>query len=1217
MWARMKNWRLFSVGVFCLLSFATSMFCQSVLNLPRLVEENGRFTNIAIANPSNRTASIRYQLYDESGNPIAVSSKTAVTKLAPGAQFAQFANQLFSIQSDFRGWAQVNSDDNTNLRGFYLMGDDAATLLDGADGAQAYREQILPFLANDSTTSTEINIVNPNDYTAYINVRAFNFDGTVSPYGTIGLTLQPHAVFRLSTREIFSNSTYPNASYYSIVSNVGVLAMEVVEDLAQPETACLNGVDVNAAGRVLNFPHAVLGGDYFSVLGVINLLDIPQTVQVSLYRPDGILMNTGSIPNPLSITLNSKASLRKSLVDLFQLSSSLNSLMSGWVRVESSFGPISGFIAYGNLSTPSLAAVGPQLQPVNAMVFSHLAPQSLGYFTGIALLNINPTTASVKLSAIDRNGVTTSVRQISLSPQQKIAQLVSDLLPEAKDQVGGSVVIVSDQPLFGIELFGSTNLRVLANVPAEEVSSTYTPPDLGKFVISGRVAQDTGSPIPNATIRLSGSLPGTSVQTDDQGEYGFLNVPSGNYAVEPSLENYSFAPGALSVSVINQSVGDADFQANHLPNLAITSISSSSGPVGSPVTLRGTGFSAVAAENLVHFLGAFTGATVLKNPPPTGSAITVLVPAAAITGPLRVSVGNTMSNPIQFSVTESIPTVVPLPSAVPGSVAISGLGNLALVGHREAGTISLVNLTPGPSFAQDLSFGKVASGEVVAVATDDDGTGGGTTRDDFVGFFNIEAIAFKAMQFKVARIGAKVARPDMSQSPLYLTPADVNFIALPSGSQPVSLAFEPFGSFAMTANRGTDSVSFFEFPTKANPVLRGNLKLSSGSKPVSVSVSANGRRALIANSGMNSVSVIEFAPTGNGFLTGGVQPVVTRNYLLNSSPNGVAINLDASLAVTANVDNTASILNLNTGADSSAITTVALPVFSPGAPSAVSVVIAPNGGYAILTSRDSSGNAYLNVLSLQGSPEVAYVQVLPNGSGASSVAIGPNSSSILVANPQLGNLAVFNPIPGDVSLETLSLSRAQVKQRLTLYGTGFSGELKNNAVRFHGKDQSNIVASILAMPSANELTVEVPVDAVSGPVTINVGRAYSNEQFFVVMPIGNTNPVPSLQSVQPGLILRMRNNTLTLTGIGFSTQSVVEVNLGDGNGPQLLTSVFPGASLTLIDSTRLQLFVPRDNLAGVPDHFVLDVLNPPPGGGRSQGLSVMLFGGPSEPVPNP
>jgi hypothetical protein len=1213
----MKNWRLLSAGVFCLVSFATSMFCQSVLNLPRLVEENGRFTGIAIANPSNWTASIRYQLYDETGNPIAVSSKTAVTKIAPGGQFTQFANQLFSIQPNFRGWAQVISDDNTNLRGFYLMGDDAVTLLDGADGAQAYREQVLPFLANDSTTSTEINIVNPNDSTAYVSMTAIDFDGTVSPGGVAGLTLQPHAVFRLSTREIFSNSTYPNASYYSIVSNVGVLAMEVVEDLAQPETACLNGVDVNAAGRVLNFPHAVLGGDYFSVLGVINLLDIQQTVQISLYQPDGILMNTGSIPNPLSITLNSKASLRKSLVDLFQLSSSLDSLMSGWVQVESSFGPISGFIAYGNLSTPSLAAVEPQLQPMNAMVFSHMAPQSLGYFTGIALLNINPTTASVKLSAIDPNGVTTSVRQISLSPQQKIAQLVSDLLPEANDQVGGSVVIVSDQPLFGIELFGSTNLRVLANVPADGVSSIYTPPDLGKFVISGRVAQVTGSPIPNATVQLSGSLPGTSVLTDDQGEYVFLNVPSGNYAIEPSLENYDFAPGALSVSVINQSVGDVDFQANQLPNLAITSLSSSSGPVGSPVTLRGTGFSAVAAENHVHFWGMFTSATVLKNPPPTGNAITVLVPASAQTGPVTVSVGNFLSNPVQFSVTESNPTAVSLPSAVPTSVAISGLGNLALVGHSEAGTISLVNLSPGPSFAQDVSFGKVAGGAVVAVATDDDGTGGGTTRDDFVGFFNIGAIALKAMQLKVARIGAKVARPEMLQSPPYLTAADVNFIALPSGSQPVSLAFQPFGSFAMTANRGTDSVSFFEFPTKANPVLRGNLKLTSGSKPVSVSVSANGLRALVANSGMNSVSVIEFAPTGSGFLMGGVQPVVTRNYLLNSSPTGVAINLDSSLAVTANVDNTASILNLNAAADSSAITTVTLPVFSPGKPSAVNVAIAPNGGYAIVTSSDASGNAYLNVLSLQGSPEVAFVQVLPNGSGASSVAIGPNSSSILVPNPLLGNLAVFNPIPGDVSLETLSLSRAQVKQRLTLYGTGFSGDLKNNVVRFHGKDQSNIVASILAMPSANELTVEVPVDAVSGPVTVNVGPAYSNEQFFVVVPDVSTNPVPSLHSVQPGLISRLRDSTLTLTGVGFCLQSVVEVDLGDGNGPQPLTSIFPGASLTFIDSTRLQVFVPSNNLAGVPNQLVLDVLNPPPGGGRSQGLPLAIIGGPGEPLPNP
>lgn len=1209
--AHFKMRWLFFAAVFYALLPAGGVFSQSILNLPRLVQQDGRFTGIAIANPSNRAATINLQLYDELGNPVLISSKSSAFKLSPGAQLAQFDKQIFPIPQGFRGWAQIISDDNTNLRGFYLIGDDAVTLLDGTNGAQAYREQILPFLANDANIDTEINIINPTDQMAFVNLRAIAFDGRISEFGASTLTLRPHAVFRKNTKEIFSFRNYPDGSYYSISSNVALLAMEMVENHAQPELACLNGVDVNAADRVINFPHAVVGGDYFSILGVINLLDIPQTMTISLYQADGMLLNTGSTPNPISVVLNPRASLRKSLVDLFNLNSSLTSLVSGWVKVESNFGPVSGFIAFGNLSTPSLAAAAPQVHPLTQMVFSHLAPQSLGYFTGIALLNVNPVPASIKLMVVDRNGVTSAVHNLQLSPNQKIAQLVSDLLPEAKDQVGGSLVALSDQPLYGMELFGSTNLRVLANVPADGLSVAYTPPDVGKFVLSGRLTQENGTVLPNATVQLSGSLPTASVTTNQQGEYFFLNIPSGNYAVEPSLKNFDFAPAALSVSIQNSNVGDADFQGKHLPNLAITAISPPNGPVGSPVTLHGTGFSSNASDNLVRFYGTFAPATVLKNPPPTDDSITVLVPGSARTGPVVVSVGSNVSNQTQFSVTESNSVSVALPSAVPSSVAISGLGNLALVGHREQGIVSLVNLTPNPSLVQDLSFNKTARSEILAVATDDDGTGGGTSRDDDIGFFNIEVIALKAMQTKIARFGAKIDRPALTASGAFpLSPSDVHFVQLPKGSEPVSLAFEPFGRFAVTANRGTDSVSFVEFLGKANPVLRGTLNLPAGSKPVSVSVAANGRRALVANSGTNSVAVIEFAPVRGGFLANGLQPVVTRHFLLNSSPNAVSINLDASRGVTANADNSASILNLNGPADNSAIVTVPLPKFSIGTPSAVSASMAPNGSYAILVSRDADDNAYLSVLSMEGIPEVAFVQLLPKGSGTSAVAIGPNSSSILVANPLLGNVSVFNPLPGNVLLDTLSLSRARAKETVIFFGTGFSPDSRNNVVRFRGKGETTIPAPVLAMPSPNQITVEVPVGAISGPVTVNVGRASSNEQFFVVLPDNPETAVPSILQIRPSSISRARDSVLVIEGNGFSAQSIVEVDLGDSKRLQPLTSVFGSASVTFINSTQLQLSIPRSDLVDAPDRFLLDVFNPPPGGGRSSQVAVFVVGSP-------
>ena len=1194
--------------ILAFLGLGRSVFSQSVIYLPRIVEQEGRYTGIAIANASNRTASFSIQLYDDGGNPVSsLNTSKAAVKLLPGGQLAELDTQLLQAPSNFRGWAQIVSNDNSNLRGFYLIGDAAGTYLDGANSPQPLREQILPFLANDATTDTEINIVNPTDQVAYGQIQTIAFDGTPSSFGGTGFTLQSHATLRLNSKALGFGS-YSGGSYMSISSNAGLLAMELVENQAQPMLACVNGVDVNAADNVINFPHAVIGADYFSLLGIVNLLDIPQTVTVSFYDSDGVLVNTGAVPNPVTVNLDPKASLRTSLSSLFKLNTSGGPLISGWVRVESNFGPITGFIAFGNDNSSDVAAALPQVRPANQLIFSHVAAQSSGYFTGIALLNTNSSAANVKMSVIDQSGVTTAVKSFQIEPDQKIAQVLADLLPEVKDQQGGSVVVDSDQPLYGMELLGSTNLQVLANVPVEEGLSAYTPADVGKFVLSGKISSDSGSLLSGAAVQLSGSITGMSVTSDDQGQYVFMNVPSGNYAIEPSLRNFGFAPAALSVSINSTSVGDADFQGKRLPSLAITSISPPNGPVGSPVTIFGNGFSTNPDENVVHFPGTFFAATVLKIPAPTDSQMTVLVPASALTGPVVVRIGDSVSNSVQFSVTESKATTVDLPASTPSSVAISGLGNLALVGHSDSGTISLVSLAPNPAFVQDVSFGSASKSGILAVATDDDGRGGGTTRDHGIGFFSIEQAAFNALQSKVARFGAKVDRPSQAVAgALPITTSNVQFVQLPDGSDPVSLAFEPFGQFAMTANNGTDSVSFIEFVNQSTPVVRGTLNLPAGSKPVSVSVAANGRRALVANSGTDSVSVIEFAQTAQGYLTGGLQPVVTRNFLLASSPTAVSINLDASVGITANADNTASILNLNGPADASAIITIALPKFSPGTPSAVSASMAPNGTYAIVTSRDGDGNAYLNIISLEGTPEVSFVQVLPKGSGTSAVAIGPNSSSYLVANPLLSNVAVFNPTPGSISLDTLSLSRAQVKQSVTLFGTGFSANPQNNVVRFRGQNQASIPAPTLST-SSNEITVEVPVGATSGPVTVSVGQVSSNEQFFVVLPNATASSVPVISAIKPNTVSPRGNNVLTIQGSGFTAQSTVEIDLGNANGLQPLEAVFSQATVLFINSTQLQLTIPGTDLANVSASFNLDVLNPPPNGGRSNQVTVLVVG---------
>ena len=88
---------------------------------------------------------------------------------------------------------------------------------------------------------------------------------------------------------------------------------------------------------------------------------------------------------------------------------------------------------------------------------------------------------------------------------------------------------------------------------------------------------------------------------------------------------------------------------------AITSLSVTSGPVGTPVTITGTNFGATQNGSTVKFNGT-------AGTPTTWSATSVVVdvPAGATTGDVVVTVGGQASNGIAFTVTTAAPSITSL-----------------------------------------------------------------------------------------------------------------------------------------------------------------------------------------------------------------------------------------------------------------------------------------------------------------------------------------------------------------------------------------------------------------------------------------------------------------------------------------------------------------------------------------------------------------------------
>jgi hypothetical protein len=107
------------------------------------------------------------------------------------------------------------------------------------------------------------------------------------------------------------------------------------------------------------------------------------------------------------------------------------------------------------------------------------------------------------------------------------------------------------------------------------------------------------------------------------------------------------------------------------PGLAILSFTPTSGPVGTAVTITGTGFAAGAT---IAFGG--TPATVVSVD--SSTQITATVPAGATTGPIAVTVsGNTATSVASFSVGAAGPTIssfTPTSGPVGSTITINGTG---------------------------------------------------------------------------------------------------------------------------------------------------------------------------------------------------------------------------------------------------------------------------------------------------------------------------------------------------------------------------------------------------------------------------------------------------------------------------------------------------------------------------------------------------------------
>src|SRR5579863_9177510 len=162
----------------------------------------------------------------------------------------------------------------------------------------------------------------------------------------------------------------------------------------------------------------------------------------------------------------------------------------------------------------------------------------------------------------------------------------------------------------------------------------------------------------------------------------FVAMDGVNWAQSGTTQTISMAQNVyVGLAVTNSSTSalatatfdSVSVSSTSAPAPVITSVSATTGAVGSQVTIKGTGFGAAQGGSLVTLNDA--SATINSW---AATSIVITIPTGATSGPLLVSVAPSMndSNSIDFTVT-SQPLLTPWLDQDVGSVAIAGAASYA------------------------------------------------------------------------------------------------------------------------------------------------------------------------------------------------------------------------------------------------------------------------------------------------------------------------------------------------------------------------------------------------------------------------------------------------------------------------------------------------------------------------------------------------------------
>ena len=431
-------------------------------------------------NPREEAATITVTAYLEDGEVVAGEGiQNPVEMVIEGNQ------QLALLTSDFFGnvlpestigWFSIISETN-DLTGFFIFLDLEFTVFDGADLPVEAAGIVLVDVRIGGGFSTEINIINPGDVDADIELQ---LSGEESEAWSRQLLIPSHGVQRLNVAELFGLDDSAETSFFSLTAtaNTDIACFELVK--GPGDLLGLNAVPIDEPVDRIFFPQMAVLGGLESRLTLSSESEDAVIVTIKAHRPDGTLYDQQDLQtNPVNRVIQPGGHLGEDLEAMFGFSG--EETLEGWLEIEATSEALFGAMSYSVPVVGSIASVSGAAQGLRRVLFSHIATD-LGFFTGVAFLNSGALAANVQVVAFRPDGTRIGSFATVLRPGERVSKLIEELIDGAAGQAGGFIWVKSDVPIYLTSIFGSLASGVFANIPPQQAPTLFEPDSGGEEI---------------------------------------------------------------------------------------------------------------------------------------------------------------------------------------------------------------------------------------------------------------------------------------------------------------------------------------------------------------------------------------------------------------------------------------------------------------------------------------------------------------------------------------------------------------------------------------------------------------------------------------------------------------------------------------------------------------------------------------------------------------